>query len=400
MRIITAQYLLVLVAVFALAGCGSDSPAPAPSPQKAPGAAVEPGPLAIDLVEVGRFDTPVHAVAVPGTGQIAVVEKGGRILAVSGMQCDGVDGCPAQPVSKGRVLLDISDQVSSGGEQGLLGLAFHPGWPKDPRLFINYTDRDGATHVESWTMAGAGAPARRQRELLKLEQPYANHNGGHLQFGPDGLLYVGTGDGGSGGDPQDRAQNPEVLLGKMLRFDVADAGAAGAPEVWAIGLRNPWRYSFDATTGDLWIGDVGQSTFEEIDVLSADQISAVTQPNFEWRLREGFAKFNDSGRTGPGERIAPVLTYGRDHGCSITGGVVYRGALVPKLVGSYLFADFCERDIRILDADGVPGATFEEGELKWQTAPGADQIVSFAEVQDQEVLAVSLDGTIHQVVPG
>ncbi|MCW2926239.1 MAG: hypothetical protein JWM86_207 [Thermoleophilia bacterium] len=365
----------------------------------------------VRLVQVGQFEQPIQAVAVPGTDLVAVAEKGGRVRLVSGLACSAADNCPAKPVTDGVTVIDISGSVSSGSEQGLLGIAFHPKWPDDPRLFIDYTDRDGDTRIEAWTLESTANGARKLQELLRIEQPYENHNGGHLAFGPDGLLYAATGDGGSGGDPEDRAQKPDELLGKLLRLDV-DAGGergfapapgnvkGGAREVWAVGLRNPWRFSFDSSTGDLWIGDVGQDSFEEIDALPRAALEPGTTPNFGWRIREGFDEFDDSGTTGPGRRIEPLLDYGREDGCSVTGGVVYRGALAPRLVGAYVFADFCSRDLRIVDgAADLVAAAHRRGAVKWRTAKGVDAMASISEVQRGELLVVSLGGGIHQVLP-
>ena len=364
----------------------------------------------VRLVEVGRFDAPVHVLPVPGTDLVAVVEKGGRVRVAAGLQCVDGDRCPDEPVTTGDVIVDLRDQVSTGSEQGLLGMAFHPTWPDDPRIFLDYTDTKGDTHVEAWTLTSPTARATRDRELLRIEQPYENHNGGHLAFGPDGLLYIGTGDGGSGGDPEDRAQKPDELLGKLLRLDVDGGGergfeiptgnvADGAPEAWAIGLRNPWRFSFDSETGDLWIGDVGQDSFEEIDAITNKRLDGATTPNFGWRLREGYDSFDDSGTDGGGERIDPVLAYGRDEGCSVTGGVVYRGELVPDLAGWYVFTDFCADDLRLVDADGLPGTQPKRGAITWVSAPGAAQVASIATVHGGELLVVSLDGSIRQVLP-
>ena len=398
--------LLCAVCAIGLAACGDDDGSVA-STRSDTGSDAFP---ALELAQVGAFDMPVAAVPVPGTDQVAVVEQGGRVLVVSGMSCVDSDRCPDEPVDDGDVILDLGDRVSAGGERGLLGLAFHPDWPDDPRIFIDYTDSRGATRVEAWTLAAPTASAERATELLRIPQPYANHNGGHLAFGPDGLLYVGTGDGGSGGDPGDRAQEGDELLGKLLRLDV-DAGGErgygipegnlaagdGAEQVWAVGLRNPWRFSFDPKTGDLWIGDVGQASWEEIDALAADELDGPT-PNFGWRRFEGYESFDDSGQVGPGELVEPVLAYGRDAGCSITGGVVYRGEQVPALDGWYLFGDFCADDVRALRSDDVPGGSFESGELDWQSFDGVGSIVSFATVQGGEVLALSLRGGVYQVV--
>jgi len=373
------------------------------------GASANGAPPKLALREVGRFDQPVHVVAVPGTDQMAVVEKGGRVLVVSGMVCSARDKCPSTPVTQGVTVLDIRSSVSGSSEQGLLGFAFHPKWPDDPRIFIDYTDADGATHIEAWSLTSATGTATRERELLRIEQPYENHNGGHVAFGPDGLLYIAMGDGGSAGDPEDRAQSDDERLGKLLRLDIDGGGergyaipkgnhAGGAPEIWALGLRNPWRFSFDRTLGDLWIGDVGQDSFEEIDAVTKASLGAAETPNFEWRQREGFGSFDDAGSIGPGTRTPPVLDYPRKDGCSVTGGVVYRGEDIPALDGWYVFADFCASDLRLLRADGVPGSSRTRGELAWKTAKGVEQPASFGETQRGEILLVSLGGGIDQIV--
>jgi glucose/arabinose dehydrogenase len=404
---------IVVLGMLVLAACGGDAsddrkPGSASATDAAPAASGTPK---LRLATVGRFDAPVHVLPVPGTDLVAVVEKGGRVIVAADMRCVDVDRCPDAPATKGDVIVDLRGEVSGGSEQGLLGMAFHPDWPEDSRIFLDYTDTEGDTHVEAWTLAAPTAPAAKARELLRIEQPYDNHNGGHLAFGPDGLLYIGTGDGGSGGDPEDRAQKADELLGKLLRLDVDggddERGFAiptgnvddGAPEAWAVGLRNPWRFSFDAKTGDLWIGDVGQDSFEEVDAITRARLDESETPNFGWRLREGYGSFDDSGTTGPGERIEPVLAYGRDEGCSVTGGVVYRGALLPKLVGWYGFADFCAADLRLVVADGLPGSQPGRGGVTWVSAPGAAQVASIAEVQGGELLVVSLDGAIRQVLP-
>ncbi|MCW2920978.1 MAG: glucose/sorbosone dehydrogenase-like protein [Thermoleophilia bacterium] len=399
---------LVLAAV-ATSACGSDSDEPGSK-----GGASTTRPAGdtpkLQLVEVGRFEAPVHVLPVPGTDLMAVVEKGGRVRVAAGMQCVDVGRCPKSPIKTGDVVVDLSDEVSDGSEQGLLGMVFHPNWPDDPRIFLDYTDTAGDTHVEAWELSSPTARATRSKELLQIQQPYENHNGGHLAFGPDGLLYVGMGDGGSGGDPEDRAQKADELLGKLLRLDVDGGGERGfaipegnvrdgAPEAWAIGLRNPWRFSFDSKTGDLWIGDVGQDSFEEIDALTRAQLDGGTTPNFGWRRREGYASFDDSGTAGPGDRIDPVLAYGRTEGCSVTGGIVYRGSLVPRLRGWYVFTDFCADDLRLVDAAGVPGSQPRRGVVTWVSAPGAAQVASIAAGHGGELFVVSLDGAIRQVLP-
>jgi glucose/arabinose dehydrogenase len=412
-RAALARWIAVLVMLCGaslLGGCAADTNGEGVAGPVA-GGEESSGPPSIAVAQVGSFQQPLHAAAVPGTDLVAVVEKGGRVFVVSGMSCQGAERCPEEPVQGGEVVVDLSNAVSTGSEQGLLGLAFHPQWPRDERIFLNYTDRDGTTRVEAWNLAGPTARAQRHQELLRIRQPYANHNGGHLAFGPDGLLYVGTGDGGAAGDPEDRAQEDDELLGKMLRLDVDAGGArgyaipdgnldAGAEQVWAVGLRNPWRYSFDSELGDLWIADVGQNAWEALHVLPASRLQRGPAPNFGWRLFEGYEPFDQDGRTGAGKLVRPVLAYGHDDGCSITGGVVYRGELVEQLRGWYVFADFCGDDLRLVDADGVPGGSFEPGELQWTSAAQVAQVASIVEVHQGELLVVSLGGAIGQVVPG
>lgn len=314
-----ALLLLLLLGALVLAACGGeDDGGSSSSSDSGSGADTEAattpagsgGAPKLRLVEVGRFEAPVHALAVPGTDLVAIVEKGGRVRVVANLACVGVDRCPAKPATTGDVIVDLRDEVSDGSEQGLLGMAFHPSWPDDPRIFLNYTDAEGATRIEAWELTTPTGRATRTRELLRIEQPYENHNGGHLAFGPDGLLYIGTGDGGSGGDPEDRAQKDDDLLGKLLRLDVDGGGERGyaipdgnvddgAPEAWAIGLRNPWRFSFDSETGDLWIGDVGQSEFEEIDALTKAQLGDGSTRTSGGDCARATRRSTTAGRPGP-----------------------------------------------------------------------------------------------------
>ena len=281
-----------------------------------------------------------------GSGRLFVVEQVGHI----------------RIVENGRLVsdpfLDVSDLTVAGGEQGLLGLAFHPDFARDRRFFINYTDLEGDTVVASYGVADDGSTADRDsaRTILKIEQPYANHNGGHLAFGPDGYLYIGMGDGGSGGDPQGNGQNLQTLLGKMLRIDI-DAGdpygipadnpfadGGGAPEIWAYGLRNPWRFSFDEAAATLWIGDVGQDELEEINRVPADGAGL----NYGWNVMEGSRCYQES--CNAADKVLPITEYDHDDGCSITGGFVYRGEEFPDMRGGYLFSDYCSGTIWAIDA--------------------------------------------------
>ena len=279
-----------------------------------------------------------------GSGRLFVVEQGGRVRVVRG------NALLATP------FLNLSSLVLSGGEQGLLGLAFHPQYRANGRFFVNYTRAgDGATVIASYRVSATNPdvadPASAQI-LLVVAQPFANHNGGTLRFGPDGYLYIGMGDGGSGNDPGNRAQNLQTLLGKMLRIDVDRgspyaipssnpyAAGGGLPEIYASGLRNPWKFAFDRATGDLYIGDVGQDDREEIDFVPAGTGAGA---NFGWRVMEGFrcTQLGGGPPCGSPALAPPVLDYPHDQGCSVTGGYVYRGVEAPTLFGRYVYADYC-----------------------------------------------------------
>jgi glucose/arabinose dehydrogenase len=232
--------------------------------------------------------------------------------------------------------LDIRDRVASVGEQGLLSVAFHPSYAKNHRFYVNYTDRNGNTRVVEFRSRNGRALKSSARQLLFVQQPFANHNGGQLQFDRGGLLYVGMGDGGSGGDPGNRAQRMNVRLGKLLRISPLRRGARW--QIVGLGLRNPWRFTFDRANGDLYIGDVGQGEWEEIDYRPRAQIGALA--NYGWRVFEGRARFGTT-PLGPGQLVAPVEVYSHDDGCSVTGGYVYRGRAVPAAVGRYFYGDYC-----------------------------------------------------------
>jgi glucose/arabinose dehydrogenase len=281
---------------------------------------------AFRLVVVARgFDSPVHVVAPRSEPRrLYVVEQRGTV----------------RVIERGRVrpglFLDVRGRVQAGGEQGLLGLAFDPRYAANRLVYVNYTDRDGDTHVVRYRTNGRRALPASARELLRVDQPYSNHNGGNLVFGPDGSLYVGLGDGGSGGDPEGRAQNPDSLLGKMLRLNVRRPGSASV--IVGLGLRNPWRYSFDRATGDLYIGDVGQGEVEEVDFTPRSRLGGLE--NYGWDLYEGSRRFED-GSPGPGQLVFPVFEYRHDRGCTVVGGFVYRGRARPAQQGRYVLGDYC-----------------------------------------------------------
>ena len=325
------------------------------------------------LAVVARgLSSPVDVVQAPGEpGRLYVVEQPGRV----------------RVVERGRALskpfLDVRSLVAYGGEQGLLGLAFSPGYARDRTLYVNYTARgDGSTRVVRYRVAKGSVVASSAQEILRVEQPYPNHNGGNLEFGPDGKLWVGLGDGGAAGDPENRAQNPDTLLGKMFRLDVRQARPS--PELVAIGLRNPWRYSFDRATGDLWVGDVGQGDVEEIDRLPRGTTGLV---NFGWNVYEGTSRYSDQ-PLGSGTLLQPITQYTHDAGCSVTGGFVYRGKAVPRLTGRYVFGDYCSGTIWSIPARGGP--------LRREPVR-VPQLTSFGEsLSGATLYAVSGAGTVYR----
>jgi glucose/arabinose dehydrogenase len=240
----------------------------------------------------------------------------------------------------GRVagtFIDIRNRITSGGEQGLLGLAFHPNYARNHRFYVNYTDKNGNTHVVEFRSRRGRGIKSTARQLLFVRQPYSNHNGGELQFDRNGLLYVGMGDGGSAGDPLNRAQNPRERLGKLLRINPLRRGARW--QMIGLGLRNPWRFTFDRANGDLYIGDVGQGEWEEIDYRPRSAIGRLA--NYGWKAFEGRARYSNT-PLGPGQLVAPVYVYDHDeNNCSVTGGYVYRGSAVSAAVGRYFLGDYC-----------------------------------------------------------
>ena len=298
--------------------------------------------------------------------------------------------------------LDVSAHITDtaaveDSEQGLLGLAFHPAFRANGRLFVNYTDRDGHTRIDEYRATGDRADPSTRRELAKIEQPYPNHNGGHLIFGPDGKLWIGTGDGGSRNDPQGNAQNPASLLGKMLVLDV-DA-AQPKLEIVARGLRNPWRYAFDPVTKDLFIADVGQNKYEEVHVVPGGRAGAAIEGlDFGWDEVEGMGHCTGGSKTcDQSGKTAPVVEYTHDEGCSITGGWVYRGKALPALAGAYFYADYCSALIRSFRWDG---AVKDHWDWRPVLDPGSKlaRISSFGLDDDGELYIVTLDGNIWKLV--
>ncbi len=311
------------------------------------------------------FDSPVYLTSAPGDAKaVYVVEQPGRIVRLAG--------------GRRTVFLDIRDKVKSGGEQGLLSVAFAPDYTTSRRYYVDYTDRNGDTRVVELR---AGSKA--SRELLFVDQPFENHNGGQLQFGPGGLLYVCMGDGGSGGDPGNRAQNLGVRLGKLLRIDPTKPGARW--QIAGYGLRNPWRFSFDRATGDLWIGDVGQGAWEEIDMRTRAQLAR--RWNYGWSVLEGSHPFKDSSLNRNAPLVGPVAEYPHAGGaCSVTGGYVYRGSSVPAASGRYFYGDYCNGAVWSVKGKAVREEPFT-----------VEALSSFGEDAAGELYLASLNGTIYRL---
>jgi glucose/arabinose dehydrogenase len=353
--------------------------------------AAEPSDLAqanVRLRRIATLDQPLAMALRRDDGGLYIAEKGGRIRVIRSGKLSNV------------IVLDISTQVSNGGEQGLLGLAFHPDGSK---LYVNFTNTLGDTIVREYAFSDGRAQTATARTVLEVDQPFANHNGGNVLFGPDGYLYIGLGDGGSGGDPQGNGQNIEVLLGKMLRIDPVGSGTnaytvpgdnpfvgrEGRDEIWAYGLRNPWRYTFDRVTGDLWTGDVGQNAWEEVDFQRATSQGG---ENYGWNRMEGNHSFA-GGSAPPGHR-PPIYEFPNGEGnCAVTGGYVYRGSRIPDLRGAYLFADFCAGQLRafIQQKGRAVGHRF--------LGPQTGSIASFGEDRAGELYVLSLEGGIFRIDP-
>lgn len=387
-------------------------PQPASAPEPTPPAAPEPTssptgrPLPLDRIElaltplVRGLEQPVFLThAGDSSGRLFVVEQTGRIRVIRG---GGL-----QP----GAFLDVSRIITTGGERGLLGLAFPADFEASGRFYVNYTDIDGNTVVARYVADDPSSDRPKldgPEVLLSVKQPYANHNGGGIAFGPDEMLWVGMGDGGSGGDPQGNGQNPKALLGKMLRLDVSgtgkaraaadNPGAAGgsalAPEAIQLGLRNPWRFSFDRSTGDLWIGDVGQNAWEEIDYVPRVEFLGA---NFGWNRWEGNHPYpKGSKATSKAGLTFPITEYAHDQGQSVTGGYVYRGRRYPVLDGTYLYGDFAAGWVaglqRLDDGSHPAGATLERRLLE-----GAGNPSSFGEDEEGELYLVDYGGTVYRI---
>jgi glucose/arabinose dehydrogenase len=400
MRLTRAALLAAAPFLVSCGGGGSApaEPGPGPTDGSCPAGSVVSGVPALTTVRVaGGLQQPLDLQSAPGDrSRLYVVEQPGRIRVIR--------GGALQP----EPFLDIVSRVGSGGERGLLGLAFHPQFATRRTFYVNYTDRRGDTHIVEFraTSEDRADPAS-EREIFFTPQPFSNHNGGGLAFGLDGRLYAGLGDGGSGGDPFGHAQNMSSPLGKMLRFDV-DASAPFVPadnpfvsqsgvqpHVWASGLRNPWRFAFDRATGDLFIADVGQGRREEINVGLGSRRGG---ENYGWNTMEGNLCFSPSSGCATQGLTLPILDYGHDAGCSITGGVVYRGCRMPALQGSFFYGDYCSNVVRSLRL--VDGRAADERDWTSTLGRNLGNLGAFGVDADGEMYLVDHGtGDVHRIVP-
>ncbi|MPZ98983.1 MAG: glucose sorbosone dehydrogenase [Dehalococcoidia bacterium] len=411
--------LTVTVAAALLLGCDSEEPAtpadrtavasPIPSTAASPSVGgeptpastatatasaepttVTPAPIGLEPAFGGReFDRPVELVPYPG-GEFLVAEQDGRVFRLDA-------------TGEGDLWLDLRDQVSrDGNEEGLLSIALDPAFEANGRLWAYYSVAGGErrTRLAWFEVVGERVDRASEVTVLEVPQPYANHNGGAIRFDAGGLLYLGLGDGGLAADPHGNGQDPTTLLGSVLRLDVSASsaeapyrvppdnpfasGADGAPEVWAYGLRNPWRMSFDPATGALWLGDVGQDEFEEIDIIERGG-------NYGWNRMEGGACFQPPSGCDTSGTVPPVATYGRDGGgCSVTGGVVYRGVRVPEVAGAYLYSDYCSGEVWAISAADPAEPVLIAG--------GAGSVTAFSVDHEGEMYLLRFDGAIMRVV--
>jgi glucose/arabinose dehydrogenase len=348
----------------------------------------------VKLTPIARIEAPTAFATRKGDRAFYVTEQVGRVRAVRDGNLD------AQPV------LDLTADVGSGGESGLLGIAFSSDGTK---MYVYFTNRDGDIRVDEYSMAGNAADAGSRRELLAVDHPPAsNHNGGQLGFGPDGMLYAGLGDGGGAGDQGSghaeggNGQSLDTMLGKIVRIDPRASGGreytippdnpfangGGLPEIWAYGLRNPWRFSWDLETNDLWIADVGQNQWEEIDFVAGGRAAGV---NFGWNRLEGTHQF--SGEVPP-NAVAPIYEYSHDGGgCSVTGGYVYRGTKIPDLRGAYVFTDYCAGTLRAISQRG--GKLIDRRDL----GAKGNQVAAFGQSQDGELYVLSQGDGLQRIDP-
>lgn len=373
--------LIVALALVAVLGCGAGTDPGGPDSTS----------VALDTqVVAAGLTNPLYLTSPPGDQRMFVVEQPGRIRIV------------ANGSLRTTPFLDITDRVLAGGERGLLSVAFHPQYAATGYFYVDYTDAAGDTRVERYQVSANPdlADKASAKPILFVDQPYANHNGGLVLFGPDGMLYIGLGDGGSGGDPHGNGQNRAVLLGKLLRIDVDRGDPYGIPadnpflgvtgargEIWAYGLRNPWRFAFDREDGLLYIADVGQDAREEVDVASAGTGGL----NYGWNIMEGDRCFGAS-TCQSSQLELPVLAYGHNEGCSVTGGYVYRGQASPSLRGQYFYSDYCGGWLKSFRYDN--GAPADRRD--WGLTLGS--VLSFGEDSAGELYVLSANGKVYRLV--
>jgi glucose/arabinose dehydrogenase len=370
--------------LFTILGCSSNSNDGPPEPT---------GELTIRLQAVASgLSNPVHLAAPAGDARLFIVEQQGRI----------------RIVENGQLLttpfLNIVNKVQSGGEQGLLSVAFHPQYSSNGFFYVNYTDTNGDTRVERYRVSNNRnvADAASAKLIIGFDQPYSNHNGGHVLFGPDGMLYIPTGDGGSGGDPQNHAQTRSDLLGDLLRLDVDRGDPYAIPsdnpfvglssarnEIWAYGLRNPWRIAFDRVDGTLYIADVGQNQIEEINVVRANAAGL----NYGWRFMEGERCYNPGSNCNQSNLTLPVYQYTHSEGNSITGGIVYRGSELPEIRGHYFFADYGARWVRSFRYNNGQLSDIKEWNLG-----AVGNVTSFGEDGSGEMYLTASNGSVMKFV--
>jgi glucose/arabinose dehydrogenase len=393
---------VALLLLFALSSIGPIAPTSAtPVPHEDPDAAQTASANVVLTQVVSGLASPTQVVAAgDGSDRLFVVQQGGRIRVIKA------------GVLLSTPFLSLTDKVSQGGgERGLLGLAFHPEYASNGRFYVYFTRKsDGAVAVNEYRVSSGDADVGNlatRRRILTLKQPYPNHNGGRMAFGPDGYLYIGTGDGGGVGDPGNRARNLDSLLGKMLRIDINGVtkkraykmpasnpyvGRPGRNEIWSYGLRNPWGFSFDRVSGDLWIGDVGQDKYEEINraLNSSKSKRRGRGVDYGWRVMEGRDCYRPSSGCNRSGKRSPIVQYSHDKGCSITGGYAYRGTAVPALAGRYVFGDWCTGTIWTISRTAAKPAT------KSILLPTPYHITSFGEDESGELYVLDGGGALYR----
>lgn len=342
------------------------------------------------------LSSPLYLTAPANDPRLFIVEQTGRVRIVQG----GV--LLPQP------FLNLVGRITSGGERGLLSIAFHPNYAANGYIYVNYTDGPGSTAgdtvIERYTVSATNPnliDVTSRKRLLVVDQPYENHNGGLIKFGPDGKLYIGMGDGGSGGDPENHAQNRRDLLGDMLRIDVDSGDPYGIPadnpfvgqtgvkgEIWAYGLRNPWRWSFDTETNHLYIGDVGQGEWEEVHISPAN----TGGQNYGWKIMEGNHCFSPATGCNQTGLVKPQVEYSHSEGCSIAGGYVYRGSRIPEIVGHYFYSDFCSGWVR-----SFKYANNAVTDKRQWTLPNVGNILSFGQDSAKNMYVLSQNGRVYRL---